>query len=270
MAETKSNKKFLPEVVKERTYEFELVGEYKPVNYGVGSECVVYDPIEKKEISLRYAPGWNSIIVEDQPDIEERLRPKIDINFSRGVLRIPGSKTQYVQFMLLHDKLEGNPNSVTKNAQFRLVDKTEKLREIRESLEARSKAVAKALDSPFEEIIPMAGVLGVSVKKIPGEETQEYEDRVRTAFMEKAEADPVNFLSDFEDPKHKREYDIILAFDQNILTDSYRDNEVNWEKSKELVVKLPASAVTRKFLANYTFTEEGAKFYETLKKLIKY
>lgn len=267
--EQKTKKKFLPEVNKDKVYEFELVGSTQ-INFGIGNDCVVFDPIDGVEKAIRYIPGWESIIVADQPDIEERMRPKVDLNFSQGKMRVPGSKTQLVQYMLLHDHLEGNEHSTTKKAQFRLVDKTGELRDIRESINAKRLAVEKAVETPFAEVIPFAKVIGVDTTKLPGEDDGEYEDRIRTKFMQKAEEDPKEFIKGFEDPKHKREYDIILAFEQNIITDSLRNNEVNWVKSKEIIVKLPPSVVTRKYLADYTFTEKGGEFYAMIKKLIKY
>lgn len=269
-AEAKSTKKILPDVVREKTYEFELVGDYRPINFGIGSECVVYNPVDKKEMAIRYVPGWESIVVADQPDIEERLIPKVDLNLSRGKMNVHGSKTQLVQFLLMHDHIEGNENSVTKVAQFRLVDKTAELKNTRDKLNSKRLAMTKAVETDFVDVIPFAKVLGVEVAQKAGEDQQTYEDRVRTSFMQKAEDDSESFLKGFEDPKHKREYDIILAFEQGIITDSFRDGEVNWSKSKELIVKMPSDAVTRKFLAEYTFKEKGGEFYAMLKKLIKY
>lgn len=265
-------KDFLPEVTKDRLYEFELVGPYTPKNYGVGSSCAIYNPIEEKEVAIRYVPGWQSIFVADQPELEERLTPKIDINFANGRLLIPGIKTQYVQYMLLHDKNADNEYSISKKPQFKLVDDTEKLKGVRDLLNAKRKAGDLAADSDFAEAVVYARVVGIDITQAPGEEKKKYEDRIRTRFMEKADTDPVNFIKGFEDPKHKREYDIILAFEQSVITDSYKDGEVNWSDSKVMIVKLPnkQGTITRKFLADWTFTEPGAEFYASLKKQIKY
>lgn len=268
---TKVAKKFLPEVVKEKTYEFELITDGKPVNYGIGASCVVIDPTISAPRQIRYVPGWDTIIVSDQPEIEERLMPHPDINFSQGKLYVKGTNKPLVQYLLLHDNLEGNEYSVTNRSVFKLVDKTDELNHIRESLNTKKQAIERASDAEFEEVLPYARVLGMDISKIAGEKESEYENRIRAKFMQVADASPTAFLKGFEDPAHKREYDIILAFDQNIITDSYRDNEVNWEPSHELIVKLPSSSVvTRKFLAKWTFTEEGAKFYASLKKQVKY
>lgn len=274
METTKKGKKFLPEVIKERTYEFELTGPYKPINYGIGRESVVYDPIEGTERAIRYVPGWESIIVADQPDIEERLIPKVDLNFSHGELKVPGNKTQLVQYLILHDHNEGNSNKISNITEFRLIDRTGELKLQRETARAKSDAIARALDSPFEEVIPFAKVLGVDTSKLAGEEQVVYEDRIRTRFLDKAEKNPTSFLKGFEDPAHKREYDVILGFEQSVITDSLREGEVSWTDSKQLITKLPAgtntAAKTKKFLTDFTFTEQGKEFYANLKKLIKY
>lgn len=267
----KTKKTFLPEVIKDKIYQFELVTEGEPINYGVSSNCVVYDPVEKTPRLIRYAPGWDSIIVSDQPEMEERFIPKIDINFSHKKLSIPGIKKQFVQFMLLHDHLEGNPLSITGIAQFRLVDTSIGIKAGKDALSMLKSAISKAEEISFDDMLPYAKVIGVDTNKEPGEKQEQYEDRVRFKFMQKAQEDPKTFVDGLEDPAHKREYDIILAFEQGILTDGVKDREVTWVKSGETAFVLPAAGgVTRKLLTKFTFTPKGGEFYEQLKKQVKY
>lgn len=265
----KKKQSFLPEINAEKTYEFELINLEFGVNHGIGSTAIVYDTDEGTERQVRYVPGWASIFVDEQPEIDEHLIPKADINFSRGKLIVQGRKKQLVQYLLINERNE-SVSSGQLEKEYRLIDDGAKYDDIRARLAKKSEAISAAVDADFSEVLPYAKVLGINTVKVAGVPQKDYESRVRAEFMAKAEESPFTFLKGFSDPKHKRRYDLMLAFEQNIITDSINDREVNW-KSGTVVVNLPASgAPTLDFLTDFTYTELGKEFYETLKKQIKY
>lgn len=263
-------KTFLQEVNPDRVYEFELTGSHTQASHSIGRTSLVFDPVSGSEAVLRYVPGYTSLFQDDQPDIDPFLVPSYDVSFSYGKLKVDGKKKQLVQFLLAHDKIESNDHRIGNIVEFRLVDKTEEESNIRKNLKYASDAVSKAESSSLEDMLVYSRVLGIDTTKNPGEDDSAYEDRIRTRFMEKAHEKPKEFLDGINDPKHKRKYDILLGFDQGVITDSISEGSVNWALSKASITSIPAKRRADEYLTDYTFTEEGAKFYEQLKKLIKY
>ena len=251
----------LPEIDPAKDYRFEFLAKRDNVNQFINNSCEIYDTVEKRIRIIRFAPHESSVFQDEQKELPSGGYYEDQINFSRSECVIDGKKKNLVHFLLLHNDNVNNGNLPSRQQKFKLVDKEYEARLALEVNSVRMKAVNMASDASEAELVPYAKILGININKSISE--------IRQEFVVKASQDPVNFIKGISDPKNKRLYTVLRAFEQGVLTDSHVVNSVHWRGSKVLVTEIPAGSISSDYITDYSFSsQEGEEFYKQLNKMV--
>lgn len=253
----------LPDVDPDKQYVFEQILKKNHPNQGIPNRCEIYDKIEKKLRVIRYAPHEASIFQDEQTEIPSGGYFVDTITFPYGECRVDGKNRNLVLFLLLHNDNVISSELPSRNKKFKLLDKEGDAKLALAIIEVKQKAQKLASECEFDDMISFAKILGIDVKY-----SKEREQEIRHQFIIKSVENPSLFLKGFNDPKNKRLYVILKAFEQGIITDTHIKNEIHWLGSKVQVCNVPPTVKSAEYLTDYSFSNEGEEFYKLLLKQV--
>jgi hypothetical protein len=214
-------------------------------------------------VEIRVCSGEGTIYKNDQTPDDKTVKKIERAAFTRGNLVVEGYDKQLLDFMMLSNWNESNPNRVTSAKKiFKLLDpKTS----YASSIQAEKKdAEAKhwCLNAKFTEVMAYAKVLGM--KNVDMKE----EDAIRWDMKIIAERNPAKFLDEMGKDETKRMFVIITAFEMDHL--QLKGNSIYWSKnSVSPILTAPTGKDIKAHLVDWTFTQEGQEFYVELQKEVK-
>ena len=251
----------IPEVDTNKTYTFEFAVKRDNPNQFISNHCEIFDEVEKRIRVIRYAPHEVSVFQDEQKELPSGGYYEDQINFRYSECIVDGKKANLVKFLLLHNDNESNGRLPSRQLKFKLVDKEADAKRALEVNSVRTKAVNMASDCKDEEMLPFAKILGINIKRTPSE--------IRQEFVVKASQKPIEFIKGLGDPKNKRLYVVLKAFEQGIIEDSYIKNTINWRGSKVEICQIPAGAISSDYITDWSFnSQEGEDFYKQLLKQV--
>jgi len=261
----------LPDIDPNKTYLFEFLKKKLNPNEAIPNRCEILDKKDGNRIRIiRYAPHEDSLFQDEQSPLPNGGYFVDEIGFPNSECRVSGKRKNLVYFLMMHNANEANfskefksPELQTRHPLFKLVDKESDAEKLLAETKIRKEATDLASECSFDDMIPFAKILGIDIS-----DAKEREKEIRYKFIVKSTENPALFIKRFNDPKNKRLYIILKAFEQGLITDTHIKNEVHWRGSKVLICNVPAEKLSSDYLADYSFTSKGEEFYKELVKLV--
>jgi hypothetical protein len=249
----------------------------QPIPYGVDEEAPA-DHTYFEVRRLRYIPNFNSIFVDEQKGITERIdgqrhnildNPTIreKLTFNRAELRVKSTEKNLYNFLRFMTQCSlSHPNvRPLKNIDptYELVDFGYMDRQKIEKGQRKEKAFDIAHTARREELIPHAKFLGIALTTPDGLERDW--DAIKYDYKEYALTNADTFLSSFNDPKIKTIYQIKVLSEFGEI--SYENGTAKWNKTKSFIAQIPNDKEPYDFLASFALTEDGETFANNLKAI---
>lgn len=257
----------------EKTYVFEtLMKSETPRHEILGAMCKIFDPIEQRIREIRYIPSAGSIFVEDQdkqdPELKRRDLPYVGFYFNQLV--VLGEDQRLVEFLLAHDRYDGNKRPLSKEgAKFRLVDKEQ----YNTAEKKRHSVVLDALkmieETKEEDLMPVARIIfGITDESETGTLNKLRELVMKPKGEREQQTNADKLLNNLNDPLVRRKYTVQQAIDKGIL--KVESDKVLWgEENGAFITSVasknnPVSQISD--IAKYSMTKDGERFYKILKE----
>jgi hypothetical protein len=130
-------------------------------------------------------------------------------------------------------------------------------------MKIRKKAFDIAFNCSDEDMIPHAEFLNIKLMGANGLERDI--ELVRLDYQKFAEANPKKFVESVNNPKMRTQAMVKKALNDNKLV--VDKGVARWKDSGKVIVTIPSDKDRVEFLADFTYTDEGASFAATLKGL---
>lgn len=252
-----------------RVYIFETIKKSdNPRSENLGSIAKAFDNVEKRYRDLRYHPTAPSIFSDEQHESFDEL-PLPPLVFWRNVLYAQGEDIRLMEYLLNHPLYEHSPFRIAnKPAFFTLADK-----EVQEEIKAKKhetelKALEKIKTTDLDDIKPIARtIFGI---------TEDSDTAIINALNElvkkpKAGSEKMSnaekLLDNIGNPKILRTYHIQHAIDQGIIAADMNQMRVTLVDGNVFICSLRTKSPVKE-ITDFTFTEEGAKFYTMIRRKI--
>jgi len=257
---------FVPDPTK--TYTFEVLKKSsvaRPEN--LGSRAKAFDTTEKRYREIGYHPLSPTIFTEewDESFIEY---PQIPLMFNRNTIDVPGQDIRLMEYMMSHPLYEHSPYRVmNRPAMFTLADK-----EVIEAIKAEKHAKEKqALDAiagaDLSDVRPIARVIFGITETSDTAIVNTLNELVKSGrkFNNKVASELV--IDNINNPKLNRQYNIQKAIDNGVIIADYNKGIAIMSEGNGTIIRLETKNAVKE-LVDYTFTEEGKKFYNILRNKI--
>ncbi len=209
------------------------------------TETTVFDPETNSVRAIRYCPGESSIYKEEQSINARRSH----IAFNDGLLAVPVSKPNLMEY------LDKHPSNVANGGnKFKIVDNSTDSEEQVEQEFLTHDAIALVRTKDSDEILSVAIALGINIEQKMIE--------IRRELLREAKANPVQFISMFDDPRVKVRSAVIQGSDFQIL--AAKPDGVYWFDSGRLILSVPAGQDPVDIMVRFCLTEKGVPVYEEL------
>jgi len=216
---------------------------------------------------LQYLEGYHTIFADEQKDV-----PKEDLRnirnkpvFHFGEIRIPAYNKPLIDFLDLCSMNEGSENRRDNvPAIFKRVDEMKDKKQEMELMRKRLDALNIATNSKEEDMLVHAEYLNIPlVDSATGSERDL--ELIRLEYQKVAQDKPVLFMESVNNPKMRT-----VALVKRAISDGhiYFDKGIaKWSTSKAIITTIPSDKERVEFLADFTYTDDGASFAATLKSL---
>lgn len=258
------------EIDRNRVYIFETIKKSDiPRNENLGAQCMAFDNIEKRYRSLRYHPTAESIFADEQHESFDEL-PLPALGFYRNVLYVQGEDLRKMEYLLNHPLYEHSPFRVAnKPAFYTLADK-----ELQEEIKAKRhatemKALQLIADTDIEEIKPIARSIFAITETTDTaiiNALNELVKKPRTSSEKSSNAE--RFIENVGNPKLLRTYRIQSGIDKGLIAADMNQNKVTWVDGGAYICELKTKDPVKE-LVDFTFSDDGGRFYTTLQRKLK-
>jgi len=203
------------------------------------SGITVFDRDSNQVREIRYCENMPSIYTDEQGEHARRG----SITFRDGLLMVPPTKPQLLDYMRLHPGNKANGGS-----SFFELKPDEKAESTLKNEFDVVDAVALVRDMSISDLLPVAISYGISTTQQPSE--------IRYALLAHAKSNPTAFMESFDSPAVKSKAAIKQAIDFQIL-DAKQDG-CYWFDSKSLIVACPVGQDPINVMTRFCMTERGA------------
>lgn len=248
-----------------------------PIPYGVDEEAPAdHNYFEVRR--LRYIPNMNSVFVDEQKGVTERVdgqrhqildNPSIreKLTFNRAELRVKSSEKNLYNFLRFMSQCSPQHPNVRplKNVDptFELVDFGYMDKAKVQKGQRKEKAYELAHTARQAELIPHAKYLNIPLTTPDGLDRDW--DAIKWDYKEFALNNPDVFLNSFNDPKIMAVYQIRILAEHGEIT--FDNGAAKWNKTKAFIAQMPNNAEPYEWLASFSLTEDGQTFSNNLRAL---
>lgn len=250
-----------------KVYIFETIKKSDLPRYeNLGATCRAFDNVEKRYRELRYFATAESIFADEQHESFDDIQPTA-LGFFRNVLYCEGEDIRKMEYLMNHPLNEGSPFRVAnKPAFFALADK-EVQEEIKAKVHATELRALEAIkDASIDDLRPIArSIFGI---------TDESETAIVNALNEIVKrkkqgsenlSGAEKLLDNIGNPKLLRTYKIQSAIDKGIIAADTNKMQARLVEGNIFICNLNTKNPVKE-LVEWSFTEEGSKFYNTVSR----
>lgn len=250
-----------------KVYIFETIKKSDLPRYeNLGATCRAFDNVEKRYRELRYFATAESIFADEQHESFDDIQPAA-LGFFRNVLYCEGEDIRKMEYLMNHPLNEGSPFRVAnKPAFFALADK-EVQEEIKAKVHATELRALEAIkDASIDDLRPIArSIFGI---------TDDSETAIINAlneFVKRKKQGSENLsgaeklLDNVGNPKLLRTYKIQSAIDKGIIAADTNKMQARLVEGNIFICNLNTKNPVKE-LVEWSFTEEGSKFYNTVSR----
>lgn len=231
-------------------------GRFYPGVQRVPSEDVIFDPVTKKTIPIRYSVNEESIIKSEQSQFVELT----DIIITNGSLRVFEDKPTLLEYLRLCNWNKDNPNRVKGKTHIFYEYNPEKVAaELIEAEELEIDARHKAKHMDFEELSQLALGVGMNVNRSAKE--------IRHDMMLFAKTKPREFMESLDNPKIKRRVEVLEAIELGILRKEQRAIYMKETLEDVSICVIPVGQDPVDYFTEWTLSEkEGEEAFKIVMK----
>jgi len=231
-------------------------GRFYPGVQRVPSEDVIFDPVTKKSIPIRYSVNEETIYKSQQPSNVELT----DIIFTNGTLRVYEDKPTLIEYLRLCNWNKGNENRMRGKSHIFYEYNPEIVAAQMiedEELEIDARSAAKNMD--FEELKQLALGVGMNVNRSAKE--------IRHDMMVFAKTQPRVFLESMDNPTLKRRVEVLEAIELGILVKEQRAMYMKETLGNVSLCVIPVGQDPVNYFTEWTLSEkEGEEAMKTITK----
>jgi hypothetical protein len=241
-----------------KSYPNNTVNRLYPPRFIIKGIDIIYDAATGMQRQIRYAPGEKSIFVDEQSD-----NVKIgNIVFINGQLMVKKTQPLLYQFLMASNRNEGNPNRDRGVlASFMLVDDDSSAKDNLANAEKQIEAMNIVFNISEDKLLAHAMILGVDINR-PIEQ-------VKFDLKVKAEANPVKFIKDFNDPKAEKKYHVLLAEDYDIIGHDHYQYYWKRGREKDVIVNIPIGKSPVDYFVDFLYEKDGEAVYSQILKQLE-
>lgn len=252
-----------------KIYTFETLKKSEVPRYeNLGASTKAFDPVEKRYRDMRYIGTAPSIFPEEWDD-SFLERPEEPLGFYRNQITCSGQDIRKMEYLLNHPLYEHSPFRVmNRPAMYTIADK-EVLDQIRaKENETQLRALEAIKTTPIEDLKPIARLL-FNI-------TETTETAIRNAMFEIAkkpvqgiskQSEAERIIDNLSNKKLQREFTIQSAIDNGVIVVNRDKMEARLASGNTLICQLATKNPT-KDITEYSYTDEGVKFYQVLRAKI--
>lgn len=256
-----------------KDYVFKLYGDFRVSDHGfimypeqrLSNTEIVYDKVSGIPRLMRLLNGVKTLWADEQEGIDEKVVGNMmpqDLNFVKGVMRVPAYNMQKAEFLLRKNCCLNNPNRDNgSRIIYYLVESEKSENELYDIEMNRQKARSLAADTPMEEMKYHCSFLNIPIINEYGEPFTEKGLRVK--YMQYATDNAAKFMESFGTVDLKYNYLISRAITKNLIVIDRSKLEARWSSGKKIST-LPEAQDPAKYLSGFAFTEEGKEFRDRL------
>lgn len=209
-----------------------------------------YDEEQNVVRHVRYCESERSIFADEQSDNPVRT----PLTFRMGVLLVPRSKPNLIEFMSKHPG-----NTANGGSEFYLVDYVSQKTEDLEDEFELAEAITTLKTKPAEELLMLATAYGMNTDREFAE--------IRHDLLQKAKANPTAFMKSFDDPAMKMRSKIKSAADYQII--KLDPDAIRWFDTGQQILSVPAGMDPTDVFVRYCLTEKGVPIVEELDRQLR-
>lgn len=209
-----------------------------------------YDYFDEESNSVRhvrYCESEKSIFADEQSDNPV----KTPLTFRMGVLLVPRTKPNLIEFMAKHPNNTANGGSL-----FHLVDYVAQKETVLADEFEVAEAVTTLRNKPVPELLMLATGYGMDTSREFAE--------IRHDLLQKAKANPTAFMKAFDDPAMKMRSKIKNAVDYQVI--KLDPDAIRWFDTNQQILSVPAGMDPMDVFVRYCLTEKGVPIVEELDK----
>lgn len=209
-------------------------------------------------VEIRVCNGELSIYKSEQTPDDKIPKKIVKADFVRGHYVIEGYDKQKLDFMMLSNYNESNPNRVPGARKlFKLLDPKKTYTQTIHQEKRDAEAVNWCLNAPFSDVLAYAKVL--QMKYVDLKE----EDAIRWDMRLIAKANPDKFLTEKDKDETKKMIIVITALEKGVIIE--KDNSFFWAKnSLQPIVTAPTGKDMKRHFVDFLFTNEGKEVYHEM------
>jgi len=262
---TKVSLGFVPDPTK--VYIFETIKKSDlPRNENLGSTCKAFDNVEKRYRDLRYFPTAPSIFADEQHESFNEIQPA-PLIFNRNVIYVQGEDVRLMEYMMNHPLYDNSPFRVANKAAFFTLADKEVQEEIKAKIHATELRALEAIkEAHIDDLKPIArSIFGI---------TEESETAIINALNDKVKlkkqgsdimSNAEKLIDNIGNPRLLRTYKIQSAIDKGIISADLNKMQARLIDGNVFICNLNTKDPVKE-LVNWSFTDEGSKFYNTVSK----
>jgi len=253
MERLKANKPYLFKLTK--SYPNNTTSRLYPPRFIIKGQDLIYDAVTGTRRKIRYAPGEKSIFVDEQSD-------NVTIGsivFYNGNLIVKKTQPLLYQFLMASNYNKDNPNrDRSASIVYSLQDSSRNIGEDVALAEKQVEAIGLVFSLSEDKLLAHAMVMGVDINRGV--------DEVKFDLKVKAEANPVKFLKDFNDPKAEKKYHVLLAEDYNIIGHDHYQYFWLRDGGKDTIVNIPVGKSPIDYFVDFLYENDGEAVYSQILK----
>lgn len=247
----------------------ELRGGLYPEIQTLPNEGVALDPITNLQRRWRLVYGYSSIWTDEQ--LPEPTKQQLEdnrnyIQFHRGLLKIQGVNAPKIMALLVQDSYEGNENPIQQTPHiFRMLDETKELFNKEDLLDIEFEAMNHAKNCSYEEMLPVAIILGIDTSATDDEEGQR---TIRAKFKQKAKDNPKAFLKMVKNPRTEVKGNISMALKKGLISSATNRGYLTVVETGVTVLPINSDGDIEELFTCMVMAEDekAVKLYNQLKK----
>lgn len=255
------------EVDPTKVYIFETIKKSElPRNENLGSTCKAFDNVEKRYRDLRYFPTAASIFVDEQDESFNDIQPS-PLIFNRNVIYVQGEDIRLMEYMMNHPLYEHSPFRVANKAAFFTLADKEVQEEIKAKIHATELRALEAIkEASIDDLRPIArSIFGITEDSETAIINTLNEIVKRKKQGSDTQSGAEKLLDNVGNPKLLRTYKIQSSIDKGIIAADMNKMQARLVEGNVFICNLNTKNPVKE-LVEWSFTEEGSKFYNTVSR----
>lgn len=219
-----------------------------PISLSIPAETTAIDDTGDIR-TIRYIPGQKSVFKDEQKIDSDRniVRLIAKPSFQNGVLIVPRTQKNLLEFLRLHPSNEANQDwrLPGQRAMFREHNPEALAKKQNEQTRAVVNAIKMVYEAPFrEKIVPLARYLGYDVNK--------ESDLILYDIQAFAQNNPQDFIELIDSAVVQRHEEVVEARDRGIIR--ILDDRITWADGRQITA-VPANYDALEYMAEVSFDQ---------------